>query len=262
MDDQTAQDYGIPTVSDFETSPQLNELFAALAKAQGEMDSAKKSSDNPFFKSKYADLAEVWEAIRGPLSKNGLCLTQYPLGPEGVISILGHSSGQFIRSVIHLPADKKGQMDAQTIGSMITYARRYSASAIAGIAQDDDDGNAASGKPSPARQLPAPRVANPAPVAAVETPEPPEAPDTPDQAERKRLRAIVVKTIGNTNLMKFWLGYFGKNQQSELPTDVAVYLPGYRYLVEQADHVKKELAEKVPADKLGAEVAKLQEDLK
>lgn len=127
-------------------SPQINELAAALAKAQGEMSFATKDSTNPAFRSRYADLASVVDAIRGPLSKYGIAFLQPTYmtddGLPGVRTMLIHSSGQWISSeLIIRPQDSK----AHSLGSALTYARRYSLSALVGIAPDDDDGNAASG---------------------------------------------------------------------------------------------------------------------
>ena len=127
-----------------ERSTEVNELAKALATAQGQMESAKKDSNNPFFKSKYADLAAVVEAIRLPFSQNGLAYAQGPEPREGeevaVVTVLMHSSGQWISSTTVVPVTKK---DAQGYGSALTYARRYGLQAIAGLAAEDDDGNAA-----------------------------------------------------------------------------------------------------------------------
>ena len=124
-------------------SEQINELAAALAKAQGEVEGAAKTSANPHFKSKYADLAACWDACRGPLSRNGLAIVQMPSHEEGVATvttILTHSSGQWIRSEVSV---KPAKPDAQGLGSAITYLRRYALMAVVGIAPEDDDGNAA-----------------------------------------------------------------------------------------------------------------------
>ena len=124
-------------------SESINELALALAKAQSQIVGATKDSKNPFFKSSYADLASVMDACRGPLSSNGLSYTQLP-GNRGdevtVTTILMHTSGQWVRSTVGVVPAKT---DAQGLGSVITYLRRYSLSGIAGIAQIDDDGNAA-----------------------------------------------------------------------------------------------------------------------
>jgi len=124
-------------------SRDLNELFAALAKAQGDIEGAKKDSDNPHFKSKYADLASVWAAVRAPLAKNGLAVMQWPRtvgnGVE-VETILAHASGQYMSDVFWVPCNK---MDAHGLGSATTYARRFSLASILGVAPEDDDGNGA-----------------------------------------------------------------------------------------------------------------------
>ena len=129
-------------------SENINELATALAKAQGEMKNAGKTSDNPFFKSKYADLAEILNAVREPLSKYGLSISQLYDGmgmPDKTITVttlLMHSSGQYISNSANYPVAKA---DIQGVGSAITYARRYSLAAILGLSQEDDDGNAAVG---------------------------------------------------------------------------------------------------------------------
>ena len=127
-------------------------LAAALAKAQGAMKGAIKDSANPFFKSKYADLASVVDAIRAAFSANGLSYIQ-TVEPSDkdevrVETTLLHSSGEWIScGVLSLPVSK---VDAQGYGSALTYARRYSLSAAVGVAPEDDDGNAASiAKPKP-----------------------------------------------------------------------------------------------------------------
>jgi len=129
-----------------EQSEQINELATALAKAQGRITGALKDSANPFFKSKYADLAACWDACRQPLSENGLSVIQVPESDETgvtVVTVLAHSSGQWIRSSLHM---KPKDTTPQGVGSAITYARRYALAAFVGLAQVDDDGNAASGK--------------------------------------------------------------------------------------------------------------------
>tara|TARA_R110000868_G_scaffold62962_3_gene189937 strand:- start:441 stop:1106 length:666 start_codon:yes stop_codon:yes gene_type:complete len=126
-------------------SEQINELAAALAKAQSEMLPAFKDSANPFFKSKYADLASVWDACRGPLTKHGLSVVQVMDRQDGQLILktsLIHSSGQWIDSIAPVVPVKN---DPQGVGSALTYMRRYSLAAIVGVYQDDDDGNAASG---------------------------------------------------------------------------------------------------------------------
>jgi hypothetical protein len=130
-----------------QTSETINELAAALAKAQGEITGALKDSSNPFFKSKYADLASCWDACRSALSKNGLAVTQFPMTTEQhhtyLVTSLLHTSGQWMRSSLEVtPKDDS----PQAMGSALTYARRYALTAVVGVAQVDDDGNAASGR--------------------------------------------------------------------------------------------------------------------
>lgn len=128
-----------------ERSDSIKNLAIALNKAQADMSGAKKGANNPFFKSKYADLNAVVDAVRIPFAENGLSYSQFPIMEEnrvGVETILMHESGEFIASVLMLPM---GKMDAQAAGSAITYARRYSLQSIAGIPAEDDDGNAAVG---------------------------------------------------------------------------------------------------------------------
>ena len=143
MDEQASP---VITNSTIEKSESIAALAAALAKAQSEIRSAAKTSDNPFFKSKYADLAAVWDACREPLTKNGLSVIQLPGAVGSAVSlttVLAHASGEWISGRLTIVAKDDG---AQAIGGAITYARRYALAAIAGIAQDDDDGNTATGK--------------------------------------------------------------------------------------------------------------------
>ena len=125
-------------------SDSIKELASALNKAQAEMSGAKKKATNPFFKSKYSDLNSVVDAVRIPFCDNGLSYSQFPLfenGCVGVETILMHESGEWISNILMLPMAKQ---DPQAAGSAITYARRYSLQAIAGIPSEDDDGNHAS----------------------------------------------------------------------------------------------------------------------
>ena len=120
-------------------SPEIDKLAEALAKAQSEMEGAKKESTNPFFKSSYADLHAVIKSAFPYLSKHGLSVIQGNEMIEAhvcVTTTLMHSSGQWLRSKVKLPLSKK---DAQGVGAAITYGRRYGLSAIVGIAQYDDD---------------------------------------------------------------------------------------------------------------------------
>jgi ERF superfamily protein len=137
-------------------SAEVNELAAALAKAQGEIEGAKKDSANPFFKSSYADLASVRAVIRDPLSRNGIAMVQVPFAEGshvGVDTMLLHTSGQWIRGALIVTAKDEGP---QAIGSCITYLRRYAMQSFAGVAAEDDDGNAAEGKMNGQQAKPVP----------------------------------------------------------------------------------------------------------
>lgn len=130
-------------------SEQINELAAALAMAQGQIEGAKKSSSNPFFKSKYADLAECWNTCREALTANGISVIQMPEeinenGRLNITTMLAHSSGQYISSTLTMTVTK---LDPQAIGSAITYGRRYALAAMVGLAQEDDDGEKAMARP-------------------------------------------------------------------------------------------------------------------
>lgn len=128
-------------------SESIAELAKALSAFQGEVKQPLKDKGNPFFKSKYVPLENVVEAVSETASKHGLSFLQYPLNQEnkvGIITILMHSSGEWIESEPIFATPTK--QDAQATGSVITYLKRYSLSAIFGITSDeDDDGNQASG---------------------------------------------------------------------------------------------------------------------
>jgi hypothetical protein len=126
------------------TSEKLDLIAVALAKAQGEMKNAPFNATNPHLKNKFANLASVRDTVIPTLSKHGIAVVQaLDFTTEGqtfVLTRLLHTSGQWIESVCPIPSAP----DMQKMGSAITYARRYSLSAICGIAADeDDDGNEA-----------------------------------------------------------------------------------------------------------------------
>ena len=119
-------------------------IYAALAAAQAEMGKAVKDTENPHFKSKYADLASVMDACMPALNKNGIAVIQPFVTDEisgrAVKTILIHESGETLECTIPLIF---GKNDMQGLGSAMTYGRRYGLMAMAGIAPEDDDGNAA-----------------------------------------------------------------------------------------------------------------------
>lgn len=130
-----------------EKKPSIAKLALALAKAQSMMRGAKKDSENPHFKSKYADLASVWDSAREPLTANELSVCQLTEGGPDVVTIttiLMHSSGESIQSSLTI---RPAKPDAQGVGSAISYGRRYGLAAMVGVVSEDDDGNSASGLP-------------------------------------------------------------------------------------------------------------------
>jgi hypothetical protein len=129
----------------------MKNIATALVKAQKEFAPALKDSNNPFFKTKYADLSTCVKAVIDALNNNGIALVQkcHPCDDGvSVETIFMHESGELLDcGILHVPAAKN---DPQGYGSALTYARRYSLMAACGIAPEDDDGNAASkGRPAP-----------------------------------------------------------------------------------------------------------------
>lgn len=131
----------------FQVTPVGKQIAAAFVKAQLAFGPALKSSTNPHFRSKYADLSACVEAVIDALNKNGIALMQKTYEcKDGVMveTVFIHESGEIMEcGLLHVPATKH---DAQGFGSALTYARRYSLQAACGIAPEDDDGNAASKK--------------------------------------------------------------------------------------------------------------------
>ena len=130
-------------------SEKLDKLAQALTKAQAEIKGAKSQSTNPFFNSSYADLHTVIQSSLPALTSHGLSVVQgnrFCTSTSGfyVTTTLLHESGQWIKTEIRMPIG--GKKDAHAIGAACTYGRRYGLSALTGVAQYDDDGNAASSK--------------------------------------------------------------------------------------------------------------------
>lgn len=142
----------LPGPSSVRRSGTIGKLALALAKAQGELKNPPKDSVNPHFKSRYADLATVRDTVLPVLARHGLSVLQLPCEMDGhpaLTTVLMHGeTGEFWESTILL---RPGKLDPQGIGSALTYHRRYSLQALAGVAaDDDDDGNAASVPAKPA----------------------------------------------------------------------------------------------------------------
>lgn len=131
-------------------SEQINELVTALSKVQGKMKPAVFNKKNPHFNHKYADFTSCMEACRDLLCEHGLCIMQCMEQQEGryvLVTILAHPSGQWIKSFF--PVIPKNN-DSQSLGSALSYAKRYGLTSLLGIVSDDedDDANAASDKQS------------------------------------------------------------------------------------------------------------------
>lgn len=129
-------------------SDDITKIAAAMVSVQAEIGPAIKGKANPFFKSKYADLSEVWDACRDALQSNEIAVIQGARVVDGKACMetkLVHTSGQWFSSLWEMMPAKA---DPQSMGSAITYMRRYSLSAMVGILAEDDDGNAASRAPA------------------------------------------------------------------------------------------------------------------
>ena len=127
-------------------SESIKEIATALAKAQSLIEGASKDSANPFFKSSYADLSSVWAAVRKPLTANGIAVIQSPHADGlrvSVDTLLTHISGEWMRGTVSVSAKEDSP---QAVGSCITYLRRYALQSFAGVAPEDDDGEAAEGR--------------------------------------------------------------------------------------------------------------------
>lgn len=127
-----------------EISPEVNHLFPALISAQSKMRGVVKDSNNPHFRSSYASLENVIDTARGPLNEDGIAFTQAPGalvdGAIEITTMLMHRSGQWLRSTLHVPLQKR---DPQGVGSAITYGCRYALMATLGLPPVDDDGESA-----------------------------------------------------------------------------------------------------------------------
>lgn len=209
MDIPVSDVVGRPRQGLLEWSSEMDKIFAALAKAQGETLVAVFNAENDAFKrsgkaTPYANLTAIWEAVRKALPKNGIAVIQAPTtnGPEvTVTTVLGHESGQWLRSSISARA-----VDAspQKIASCVTYLRRYGLSSMTGVVGDkDDDGNEAQGatvaddRPSDRRQDARQREAAP-----------PQAEEDPalEAAKEKfdRIRAALAKAGSVEEIEEIW----------------------------------------------------------
>lgn len=137
-----------------ETSETVTALYGAFVAAQAQMEGVNKSAKNPHFRSAYATLEEVALTARPILAQHGLAYTQAPGMSDGGVTVttrLIHKSGEWMQSTICMPLDKH---TPQAVGSAITYGCRYSLMAVLGLPPQDDDGEAAEGRHSPAAPKP------------------------------------------------------------------------------------------------------------
>ena len=196
------------------TSENVNEIAAALAKAQAAMDNASKDRTNPAFKSKYADMASVRDAVNGPLSSHGIAYVQAPATTADGVTVetrLIHSSGQWLASVVG--AAPKAY-DPQSIGSAITYLRRYSLMAMVGIAPEDDDGNASSGRQDGPPQWREPQRREEPQERSRPEPAPQTAPQKWNDAARKGFCADLDKIGASYDNVAAWCESLGRPRPS------------------------------------------------
>lgn len=171
----------------YEQSPTIGAFAAAFAKAQATFTKALKNKVNPHFRSKYADLDSVQDACMPQLNAAGIAVIQQVGSANGMVTVrtlLAHSSGEWVAGTTAVPASRQ---DAQGYGGAITYARRYGLSGMAGVAtEEDDDGNAAVGRPQQGQQSTQPQRA---PQQQAKPPPPAPKPEAPKAAEPSPLRA-------------------------------------------------------------------------
>jgi hypothetical protein len=207
-------------------SESIATLAAALVKAQGQMKPAIKDATNPHFRSTYADLASVIEASRKPLADNGLAISQHidleadgaGGGIVGVTTLLLHASGEWLQSRAAAVVVKR---DPQSIGSAVTYLRRYGWQAVIGLAAEDDDGEAATDRREPQLRVaskPDATTTTGATSAGISTAS---GPPYLSEAQRRNLEGIAAKNGHTHEGFKNWLAV---NHGIESTTEIPVSL--------------------------------------
>ena len=143
-----------------ELSPEIGELMKALHAAQGRLTGAPKDSTNPHFRNRYPSLEAVIDAIKPALNSAGVTFVQAPGalidGSLEITTMLAHTSGQWLRSTLHVPLAKR---DPQGVGSAISYGRRYALMATLGLPAVDDDGEAAADRRQPEEEADSSKLA-------------------------------------------------------------------------------------------------------
>lgn len=195
----------------------IPKLAAALAKVQSALRPVKRESQNPYFNSTYADLAAVWESVRKPLADNALALIQLPMPTDGMtvrlLTVLVHESGEYVASEIVM---KPRDGTPQSVGSCLTYARRYALCAILGVTSEDedDDGNAAQPKNATPQ-----RKANPGPAGKQATSPAPAG--SGSAAAVEALTKLVADMGIPAETQAKWLEHFGVKSLADLTHDQA-----------------------------------------
>lgn len=146
---------------DFETSDTLGKLGAALAAFHAEATEPVATGKNPHFRSTFTTLGDVTKATKKTLAKHGLSVLQLPCGPETLMTMLVHSSGEWVRSYSQLSLDKKGP---QARGSAMSYERRYALKGLLSLSEADDDGEGAEGRSANQSSAPSPKSEKKAPA--------------------------------------------------------------------------------------------------
>ena len=199
-------------------SETISELAKVLSNFQGKMTAVKKDATNPFYKSRYATLDTIWEAIRKPLSENGLSIIQTMDVLEGksvLCTTLLHTSGEWVDGVQLVNPVKD---DPQSLGSAISYARRYSLSAILGIvADEDDDAEIATpkSKTSPAKREVAPEATK-QPTKGVTPTTEPEKQGVVNRTVQDLIKIAQEKGYDSSNVTAIIVREFKKAKASEL----------------------------------------------
>lgn len=197
----------------------IAKLYEAMSLAQAEFKKALKDSENPFFKSNYADLESIIDAIRPAFAKYGLAFIQPTEIVDGKLylkTVIVHKAGGRIESIYPVVSSKP---DPQSLGSAISYARRYSLSAMAGVVtSDDDDAEAAMGRPQQQQAPPPQKPVNHAPSSVPKS--------NLSEAQVKRFHAMAKKLNWTKVDGDKRLGLFGKKSVTELTVQEYQQLTG------------------------------------
>lgn len=214
------------------TSTNISEIAKALSEFQGKITPVPKDATNPFYKSKYADLSSIISHVQELLKKNGLSVSQLPNESDDKISVttlLMHTSGEWLSGTISM---KPAKLDPQGFGSAMTYARRYSLSAILGIAsEEDDDGNSASKvEPKTVTQVDKPKfepkvapkdakIVEKKPVEVVKTAKVSDTKVEPQKEDKKSFSDEIKTSLNMNHLRSIWVAIEASHKNKEI-TDV------------------------------------------